>query len=434
MTHSCHHPKTHKIPLSELEANPSALHNTEFKKYQRRQMLNNQKPPECEYCWNVEDSNEDSFSDRHFKSAEGWAYGDFNKIKNSDWKEDTNPPYVEISFSNKCNMHCMYCDVKSSSRWQSEIKSLGPYPTSGMFNNTEWMENEDVMPINYGEHNPYTEAFMKWWPDLYRDLHTLRVTGGEPLLHDETFKVLDYIIEHHEENPNLVMSINSNCSVPEEIFDKFIEKIKIITDNNMVKSFGLYTSIEADDEQAEYIRDGLNVDRFWKYINKFLSECEKPDVTIMATYNILSITTYHKVIQKVFDLKQKYYNGKRYRHYAILLDTSYLRYPEFHQAKLISTDWIDKVKKDYELMLEYSDEKYVHIKGHGHIGFYEVEIEKVRRLIDWISEPIEDISWLIKQRQDLVKMLDEYDIRRDKKFLKVFPEYGDFYNLCKKYI
>jgi organic radical activating enzyme len=434
MTHSCHHPIPHKIPLSELEANPTALHNTNFKKEQRKQMLNNQRPPECEYCWNVEDLNEDSFSDRHFKSAESWAYPDFDKIKNSDWKEDTNPPYVEISFSNKCNMRCMYCDVKSSSRWQSEIKSLGPYPTRGNFNNVDWLENEDMMPINYGDHNPYTEAFMNWWPDLYKDLHTFRITGGEPLLHDETFKVLDYIIEHHEENPNLLMSINSNCSVPEDIFDKFIEKIKIITDNKMVKGFGLYTSIEADGSQAEYIRDGLNVDRFWKHINKFLKECEKPDITIMATYNILSISTYDKVIEKVFNLKQKYYNGKRYRDYAIILDTSYLRYPEFHQARIISTEWIDKIKQDHKLMLDFSDEKYIHIKGHGHTGYYDFEIEKFRRLIDWIESPLSDISWLLRMRKDFVKMIIEYDKRRQKNFLDVFPEYQSFFENCKKYI
>ena len=31
-THSCHHPAPHKIPLSEIVSNPSALHNTNFKK------------------------------------------------------------------------------------------------------------------------------------------------------------------------------------------------------------------------------------------------------------------------------------------------------------------------------------------------------------------------------------------------------------------
>jgi len=429
-THSCHHPIPHKIPLKELRENPTALHNTEFKKLQRKAMLEGDRPKECDYCWNVEDSNPDSFSDRYLKSGEGWAFPDFDKIRDSNWMEDVNPPYVEISFSNKCNMHCMYCDVKSSSRWQSEIKSKGAYPTSGKFNNVDWLKNQNMMPIPYGESNPYIDAFMKWWPELYRDLHTFRITGGEPLLHEETFKILDYIIEHHEENPRLELSINSNCSVPEEVFDRFIEKVKIITDNDMVWNFSLFTSIEADNKQAEYIRDGLDANIFWKHVDKFLIECEKPNITIMSTYNILSIPSYHKVIQKVFELKQKHYNGKRFRDSAILLDTAYLRHPEFQQARIITTDWIDKIKKDYQLMVDLSDEKYIHIKGHGHTGFYDFEIEKLRRLIDWIESPITDMAWLIKMRKDLALMLNEYDKRRDKKFVEVFPELIDFYNSC----
>jgi organic radical activating enzyme len=431
-THSCHHPIPHKIPLKELSENPTALHNTHFKKVQRKTMLKGGRPPECDYCWNVEDSNPDSFSDRHLKSGEGWAFPEFDKIKNSNWREDVNPPYVEVSFSNKCNMHCMYCDVKSSSRWQHEIKTQGHYPTSGEFNNVNWLKSQNMMPISYGDNNPYIKAFMEWWPDLYRDLHTFRITGGEPLLHEETFMILDYIIEHHEENPDMELSINSNCSVPDEVFDRFIEKVKIITDNGMVWNFSLFTSIEAADKQAEYIRDGLNAEKFWINVDKFLTECEKPSLTIMATYNILSIPSYHKVIQKVFELKQKHYNGKRFRDSAILLDTAYLRHPEFQQARIITTNWIDKIKKDYQLMVDLSDEKYIHIKGHGHTGFYDFEIEKLRRLIDWIESPIKDVAWLIKMRQDLAIMLNEYDKRRDKKFIEVFPEMADFYNACNK--
>jgi organic radical activating enzyme/phage gpG-like protein len=433
MTHSCHHPIPHKIPLTELADNPTALHNTQLKKRQRKLMLEGKRPPECDYCWAVEDSNPESFSDRHLKSGEGWAFPDFKKIENSNWMEDVNPPYVEISFSNKCNMRCMYCDVKSSSRWQSEIKSKGPYKTSGYFNNTTWLDKNNMMPIPYGDNNPYIEAFMKWWPELYRDLHTFRITGGEPLLHEETFQILDYIIVHHEENPRLELSINSNCSVPDEVFDRFIEKVKIITDNNMVWNFSLFTSIEADGEQAEYIRDGIDAERFWKNVDKFLTECEKPSATIMATYNILSIPSYHKVIQKVFDLKQKHYNGKRYRDSAILLDTAYLRQPEFQQARLISTDWIAKMKKDYQLMVDLSDEKYIHIVGHGHTGFYDFECEKLRRVIDWVEAPLTSTSWLIRQRKDFIKMYTEYDKRRDKNFLETFPEYKEFWENCESY-
>ena len=31
LTHSCHHPGAHKIPLEEIKKNPSALHNTNYK-------------------------------------------------------------------------------------------------------------------------------------------------------------------------------------------------------------------------------------------------------------------------------------------------------------------------------------------------------------------------------------------------------------------
>ena len=42
-THSCHHPDTHIIPLEELENNPSALHNTKFKKSKEKK------------CWMAKD-------------------------------------------------------------------------------------------------------------------------------------------------------------------------------------------------------------------------------------------------------------------------------------------------------------------------------------------------------------------------------------------
>ena len=35
--HSCHHPSTHKISEQEIARNPSALHNTRFKKLKRKE-------------------------------------------------------------------------------------------------------------------------------------------------------------------------------------------------------------------------------------------------------------------------------------------------------------------------------------------------------------------------------------------------------------
>ena len=424
-THSCHHPAPHYIPLEEIKKNPSALHNTKFKKLQRKTMLRGGRPKECDYCWNVEDSNSDSFSDRHLKSGEGWAWPHFDKIKDLKGDEDILPPYVEISFSNQCNMACAYCDVKSSSRWQSEILSQGHYPTSGLYNNTSWMER---LPISYTKPNPYVDAFWEWWPELFSRLHTFRITGGEPLIQKDTFKVLDYIIENPTQNPEIEIGINSNLSVPNDKWEEFIDKVKYITDNNLVWNFNLFTSIEADGKRAEYIRDGLDSKILWNRIEEFLSKCKKPSVTIMATFNALSVSSYQNVINKVFKIKKKYTNEHRYRDYSIVLDTSYLRHPNFLDFRILTDDFFEKIKNLESEMNSLGMFKYEHIDGYDEIGWFDFEHEKVRRMTDMT---IVGNDWLERQRKDFILFIDEYDKRRGKNFLKTFPEMKDFYNLCK---
>ena len=71
MTNSCYHPPLHEIDASLLEHNPSALHNTPHKKQQRKIMLRDERPAECQYCWTMEDLGE--LSDRHYRSGEPWA-------------------------------------------------------------------------------------------------------------------------------------------------------------------------------------------------------------------------------------------------------------------------------------------------------------------------------------------------------------------------
>ena len=429
--HSCHHPSPHKVPLEELRGSPSALHNTKYKKELRKQMLNNEKPKECDYCWRVEDSNAESFSDRIMKSGEGWAFPYFHGIKKSTALEDVIPSYVEISFSNQCNMACGYCDVKSSSRWQSEIENLGPYPTSIHYNNTEWMKNGEIYPIPYTQPNPYREAFWKWWPDLFPKLHTFRITGGEPLIQKDTFKVLDYIIDNPTINPQLELSVNSNLSGPQDLIDEFIDKIKYICDKDLVWNFGLFTSIESWGKHAEYMRDGMNTDKFWSNCENFLQQVPKGSLTLMSTYNATSVFSFDKVIERAADYKRRFYNGKRYRHYACMLDISYIRQPEFLQLRILPTDLLQKCHEHLALMEKHSEEHYGNIFKHGHVGFYDFEREKMRRMIDWAESPLEDVDWLIRQRKDFVAFLDEFDKRRNKNFLETFPEMEDFYNGCK---
>lgn len=412
--HSCHHPSVHKIPLSEVEQNPKALHNTRFKKYKRREMLNGERPSECDYCWNIED-NSSSYSDRIYKSSEPWSEPYFEEIKNSRWNEDFNPRYVEVSFSNICNFKCSYCGPAYSSQWLQESKQFGGYPTVPSFNSYENLVETDSVPILHSEPNPYVNAFWEWWPELYRDLHTFRITGGEPLLSKDTWKVLDYIIEEKNPNRNLKLAINSNLGIDDVLVDKLIEKLTKIIDEDRVKEVIIFTSTDAWGKQAEYIRHGLEFNRFWGNLHKLLGAIPKLTITIMSTYNIFSPFSYDELIKNVYEIKKQYSNDQRYWLHPVLLDTSYLRYPKHQSVKLLTDEHKELILQNAKTALYYG----VPVFDNKHMGMTETEIRKIKRIYDWAISPTEDdINF---DRKNFVSFVNEHDKRRGTNFDETFP-------------
>lgn len=425
-THSCHHPATHKIPLDELKRNPSALHNTKFKKQKRREMLTNKRPAECDYCWNVED-NSNAFSDRVYKSAEPWSLDHIDEIVKSDWRTDFNPRYVEVAFSNACNFKCSYCGPSYSSAWVQEAKKFGGYPTLDNFNNLEYLQSVGKMPINHKDHNPYVEAFWKWWPELYRDLHTFRITGGEPLMSPDTWKVLDYIIDNPNPNKNLSLAINSNLGIPDSLVDRFIEKIKRITEEDKVREFIVFTSCDSVGAQAEYIRNGLEYGRFTNNVEKIMSACPKVNITFMVTYNALSVPNYDKFIKQVYEWKNAFANPDRYWPGALLLDTSYLRFPTHQAVKVLPKEFGKNILEQAQLTEHLAAPRY----SHKLPGYTDVEISKIKRIHDWFNSEESEES-LNRRRFSFYHFFKAHDERRGTDFCKTYPELADFYNQCKE--
>lgn len=407
-THSCHHPAPHKIPLKEVAIDVSALHNTSFKKRQRLAMIDGQRPSECSYCWTVEDTSSDVFSDRIMKSQDSWAVNYIDSIVENPLGNH-NPSYLEVSFSNTCNFKCSYCSPEASSKWLDEIRTHGPYPTSTQFNNLEWLENQDKLPVSESEYNPYVEAFWEWWPTLYPSLEVLRITGGEPLLTKNTFKVLDYIISNPR--PELELAINSNLCVPNKIIDQFIDKIKFIQENKLVKSFKLYTSVEAYGTRAEYIRFGLNYQEWKENCNRILTEIPNSKLTVMSTYNALSVTSYLNFLKDWVLLRQQH--NKR----NLSLDISYLRWPAHQNIFVLDSSFI-----------KYVDNQLSYIKAGD---FFEHEIHRFERIYKLFEDHIKKDQYITQNQKDFAVFITEHDKRRGTVFQNTFPEMNDFLQKCK---
>jgi len=431
-THSCHHPEPHKVSLEELSRNPTALHNSKIKKIARKEMLENKRPNECSYCWNVED-NSTSFSDRVFKSSEPWSEPFFDEISKSDWRDNYNPKYVEVSFSNTCNFKCAYCGPEYSSKWMEEINDHGPYKLSFDYNGTKRMEERNTKPYKHSEDNPYVNSFWEWFPELYQSMDTFRITGGEPLLSKDTWKVLDFILETDEPNRNLKLSINSNLGVPDNLIDRLIEKLDKIIKNNLVKEIIIFTSCDGYGIQSEYTRYGMNFEKLFNNIDKVLSALPKITVVVMSTFNIFSVFSYESLIKKIHELKIKHFNPHRYWSSSIILDTSYLRQPSFMSFRLlkgyISEDFFDRWIKYMKFNSTYRSLNFLQMQTIKDVGFSTQEIEKISRLKDiFVSDKNSDDSSLLQHKIDLNTFVKQYESRRGLKVLDIYPEMESFFN------
>jgi organic radical activating enzyme len=301
LNNSCYHPPLHAIDPAEIKIDVSALHNTAHKKTQRKMMLAGEKPSECQYCWNME--NEGKLSDRHYRSGEPWAAVDFEQIKNSTGEENVIPSYVEVNFNHACNLKCSYCSPQFSSSWADEVARLGAFPTSSPHNSPDHFMGQR-RPIPARESNPYVDAFWAWWPDLYPHLEHFRMTGGEPLLDRNTYRVFDYVLANP--SPKLHLNVTSNFSVDEKSWQKYLTYVKAICDGR-IEHFMQYVSLDGWGEQAEYMRNGLDFDLLWDRVNQFLTEVpEYSSLTFIITMNNLSVTSLDKLFAGILGLRKVY--------------------------------------------------------------------------------------------------------------------------------
>ena len=422
-THSCYHPEAHKIPLEELKNNPSALHNTEYKKKVRAQMLNGGRPKECSYCWKVEDAPGNHLSDRPHRSSDVFNYTDFEKaVSENPLVTNFNPRYVEVNFNHACNLKCSYCSPHLSSTWFQEIENEGAYNmVNGFHNDISWMLEDEKLPLRGTMNNPYLEAFWEWWPELYKDIKIFRMTGGEPLIDRNTFKVFDYVIENPK--PNLELAVTTNGVPPDNLWELMVEKVEKMTKDASLEHFMLFVSLDSVGEKAEYIRNGLDYKKLQDNIEYFFDNVkERHSLTFINTYNALSVTSHRDFLQMVLNLREKYSDERQ----LIWFDIPYMHDPKWQSLKNLPSRYDEIMKEDIKFMEEHRETKATRFKG-----FKDFEVDRLERNLEWGEVKFEGLE-LQRQRANFYKFFKQHDERRGTDFLKVFPEYQDFWDLCKK--
>jgi organic radical activating enzyme len=410
MSASCHHPPPHKIDPDEVKENFRALHNTSYKKMVRKEMQEGKQTRECEYCWKIENLKKDLVSDRYYKSV-CYNTSDLDEAFDTSWEADIIPKQLEIAFDNNCNFGCSYCNAGFSTTWSHDINKNGAYQdlnsdgAAAYAHNGKW-----AMP--YGaknEDNPFIEAFWKWWnAELQYHLTELRVTGGEPTMSKDFWKLVKWF-KDNQDSPaiNMDFSFNSNLGIKQSRINEICEL------SHILPNLGVFTSNEAVGAHAEYIRDGLEWDQWSRNLEYLAANSNLKKIHVMLTLNALSLSSLDKLLEFVIELREKYKN--------ISIDTSYniLRFPSFQSITSLPAHIKEERHTYYSRWLDANRHRLL-----------DYELPGIERLITYIKEvdeghSVRSYSDLLTRQHDFYNFYCQYDKRRDKNFTSTFSDWPE---------
>ena len=402
MTTSCHHPLPHKINLLAVQTNPKLLHNTPEKKEQRRQMQCGERPSGCEYCWKIEDMGPEYVSDRVYKSNI-YSKEELQEFYETPSEDDVNLRTLEIAFDRTCNFACSYCNPAFSTTWVKDIKNNGGYQglvSDGRNHFTHTHEENQLFKLN--EYNPYVEAFFKWWDsDLHHTLKELRITGGEPIMSPELWRLFEWFKENVDKSKTK-LAINSNLGGKPELIDKLVEA------KQHVPTLDVYTSCESTGVKAEYIRDGLDFSHWWGNLVRLHQA--GINTHCMMTVNALCLDTLPDLIFKIL-----YARLELDKNFAVF-SLNILRFPSF-QSCLVLPQYVKNTCAGRLKSILLWD-------------LHDFERGQVERLIEYlrtVEKPHNESFEMPKLHNDFKQFYQQYDVRRNKNFETTFPELSAWY-------
>jgi organic radical activating enzyme len=371
---SCH--RVQSVRVNHVEN----FHNTLDVISDRKKMLENTWPGRgCEHCRDQEKFS--GFSDRkHWLSnPENQRYVPV-ELYDNPLQTVVNPTMVEIYFNNKCNLKCLYCGPFLSSAWALENEQHGI--------------KDNTIYVNDVIYKKKLQEFYTWMEKNYHNLREFHILGGEPLIQQETFDCIDWMIDR----PNLELDVEifSNMQIKPSLFKKQMEKIKNLV--KICRTVEITASIDCWGNESEYIRSGLDLSTFTENMEYMLYECPEIIPTMNWTVSSLSIHSTPELINKVI------YWNKTCRGRKISVNYNKVIHPEILDPHHMPAEvYRDKIKEIQELNNEI------------------IESRDYMKYVDAIFKEILETQTNYEKIKELKVFLSEIDYRRNTNWREVFP-------------
>lgn len=231
----------------------------------RESFLNGESHKGCKNCYDKEAGGSESLRTETLSK-----YGnDINK-----YIKEPELVYLDIRFSNICNLKCRTCWHGSSSKWFEDAKKL-----NRAIADKAKIKAFDTLTELESQLGPYFKNAVEFY-----------FAGGEPLLMEEHLFVVDQLLK--AENFSCLLRYNTNLTSFHQ-FDK-----NLLDYWEQFDRVEVLASIEALGDKGEIIRSGMDVEVFKKNLKK-LQTLKNVHVKIAPTLSILNfreITELHKTL------------------------------------------------------------------------------------------------------------------------------------------
>jgi len=266
-------------PLGNLRENTmEEVWNNEQYKELRKNMLNEQPSSVCAKCYEQEGTG--IFSLRNsINQSHGKYVDEVDLTHESGFHPEFKLRYWDVRFSNLCNFSCRSCSPVFSSNWFKEhVKMYGGKPQ---------VDGRELNVVEYAGQTKY-DIWEQMQPHIpYLD--QIYFAGGEPLIMEEHYMLLEKLIELGKTDINL--QYNTNFSEMSFKNKDVIELWKQFSNVNVG------ASLDGSHRRGELIRRGQNWEQTVVNRRRMIEEVPHVDFHISATVsimNVLHIVDFHR--------------------------------------------------------------------------------------------------------------------------------------------
>lgn len=297
--------------------------------------------------------------------------------------------YLDIRFSNICNLMCRTCGPDLSSQWGAVVAAKYP-------------ERKQPALIRIESSSKNKE----FWDDLSQyieNVERIYFAGGEPLLMQEHYNVLEYLMEHKKYNINIYYNTN---------FSTLNYKNTSVLDYwKDFRNIVVCASLDGSHEKGELIRKGLDWDTVIENRKRMIEEC--PHVRFILAPTISVFNADH-----VLDFYEEWVELGLVKKYDIQFNV--LLFPSAYRIELLPDDIKSKIVTRIDKIIEdtYNDPEAL-VSGHLHhrSSAFVSEIQQFKNALLNIT----DESTREEHLRDFNRRVEELDHDRNESTWEIFP-------------